>query len=82
MGRVGVTDAEEILEFGAIYKYGATGPTGNPLSYIPRITNEFLGTQHEILPRYRGTAGVRLGLRHGEVDAACWDWESHECHCP
>lgn len=76
MGIAGVTDAAAILEPGTTWKHGATAAVGGSLSDIPRMTNEFVGTEHEIVSGYRGTARVRLGLQGGEVDVACWGWES------
>ena len=76
MGRAGATDASEILAPGTTYKHGSTAPTGGPLADIPHTTNAFLGTKHKVVSDYRGTAIVRLALQNGEVDAACWGWES------
>ena len=76
MGFVGVTDADAILEPGTTYKHGSTAAVGGSLADIPRLTNAFVGTDHEIVSGYRGTATVRLALQGGEVDAACWGWES------
>ena len=76
MGFVGTSDANELLAPGTTYKHGATAAVGGSLSDIPRLTNAFVGTDHEIVSGYRGTARVRLGLQGGEVDAACWGWES------
>ncbi len=76
MGVAGVTDASEILAPGTTFKHGATASTGGPLADIPHTTNAFLGTNHEVVSGYRGTATVRLALQGGEVDAACWGWES------
>ncbi len=76
MGFVGVSDADTILEPGSVYKHGSTAATGGSLADIPRLTNAFVSTNHEIVSGYRGTATVRLALQGGEVDAACWGWES------
>ena len=76
MGHAGVTDADEILAPNARYQYGATALTGSTLVDIPRITNEFVDTDHQIISGYSGTASMRQGLQNGEIDAACWDWES------
>ena len=82
MGFAGVTDADEIIAPGArtangeIIQHGSTAAVGGSLADIPRLTNAFAGTDHEIVSGYRGTATVRLALQGGEVDAACWGWES------
>ena len=76
MGIAGVTDAAEILAPGTTHKHGSTSSTGGPLADIPHMTNEFLGTEHEVVSGYRGTATVRLALQGGEVEIACWGWES------
>jgi hypothetical protein len=76
MGVAGVTDASEILAPGTTFKHGSTASTGGPLADIPHTTNAFLGTNHEVVSGYRGTATVRLALQGGEVDSACWGWES------
>ena len=76
MGFAGVTDADEILAPDTTWKHGSTAAVGGSLADIPRLTNAFVGTDHEIVSGYRGTARVRLGLQGMEVDAACWGWES------
>ena len=76
MGFAGVTDADEILAAGTTWKHGSTAAVGGSLSDIPRMTNQFVGTDHEIVSGYRGTARVRLGLQGAEVEVACWGWES------
>ena len=76
MGFAGVTDADEILAAGTTWKHGSTAAVGGSLSDIPRMTNQFVGTDHEIVSGYRGTARVRLGLQGKEVEVACWGWES------
>ena len=76
MGRDGRTEASEILAAGSTLKHGSTATKGGSLADVPRMTNAFLGTEHKIVAGYRGTARVRLALQGGEVDAACWGWES------
>lgn len=76
MGFVGETDANALLAPGTEYKHGSTAAVGGSLADIPRLTNAFVGTDHQIVSGYRGTATVRLALQGGEVDAACWGWES------
>ena len=76
MGRVEVTDAYEILAHGATYKYGATAGYGEPLGDLPRIANAFIGADYEVIADYGSPSRVRRALENGDVDMACWDWDS------
>ena len=52
---------------------GGTRATGNTTD--PFLDRE-LGTKFKSIPGYGGTAKIRLAMESGEVDGACWTWES------
>ena len=48
----------------------ATGATGNS-AIMPKIVNEFLGTNFKVIGGYTEGAGQTLALERGEVDGIC-----------
>lgn len=71
----GVTSLAELLTTTRPLKFGTT--LGGALSYqVPTLLNAFLGTHIELVAGYAGSAELRLALQQGEIDGACWGWES------
>jgi tripartite-type tricarboxylate transporter receptor subunit TctC len=54
---------------------GATGPT-SPSATVPRMLNETIGTQFEIVTGYGGTSEVALAMERGEVEGMMQGVES------
>jgi tripartite-type tricarboxylate transporter receptor subunit TctC len=54
---------------------GATGPT-SPSATVPRMLNETIGTQFEIVTGYGGTSEVTLAMERGEVEGMMQGVES------
>ena len=56
-------------------KFGSLGP-GNSTSAWPHLLKSTLGVPLSVIEGFKGTADVRLAAEAGEVDAACWGWDS------
>lgn len=74
MGFTGLKTFKDILNFDKRIKMGSTraGTTND----VPKILNKILGMKFDVISGYRGTATVRIAMQKGEVDGACWGWES------
>ncbi len=75
MGFTGHKTLNDVLTSKKPIKLGSTR-AGSPYDDLPRILNKTLGTNFEIISGYGGTAFIRLAMQRGEVDGACWTWES------
>jgi len=56
-------------------KIGATAP-GSSTDDPVKLLREALGLPIKMVEGYRGTARIRLAADAGEVDGACWAWQS------
>jgi tripartite-type tricarboxylate transporter receptor subunit TctC len=56
-------------------KFGSLGP-GNSTSAWPHLLKSTLGLPVSVIEGFKGTSDVRLAAEAGEVDAACWGWDS------
>jgi tripartite-type tricarboxylate transporter receptor subunit TctC len=56
-------------------KFGSLGP-GNSTSAWPHLLKTTLGLPVNVIEGFKGTSDVRLAAEAGEVDAACWGWDS------
>ena len=56
-------------------KFGSLGP-GNSTSAWPHLLKSTLGLPVNVIEGFKGTSDVRLAAEAGEVDAACWGWDS------
>ncbi len=54
---------------------GGSGPTSPTVFYL-KLLNSLAGTQFKIIPNYRGTAEVQLGIERGEIEGGSKSWES------
>ncbi len=75
MGRTGLKTLDDIVKSGRELKMGGTrapGITTDPFLFL----NRELGTKFKSITGYGGTARVRLAMDKGEVDGACWTWDS------
>ncbi len=75
MARTGLKTLDDIVKSGRELKMGGTrapGITTDPFLFL----NRELGTKFKSITGYGGTARVRLAMDKGEVDGACWTWDS------
>lgn len=56
-------------------KFGALGP-GNSTSAWPHLLKSTLGVPLSVIEGFKGTSDIRLAAESGEVDGACWGWDS------
>lgn len=56
-------------------KLGSLGP-GNATSAFPHLLRVVLGLPISVIEGFKGTADIRLAAESGEVDGACWGWDS------
>jgi tripartite-type tricarboxylate transporter receptor subunit TctC len=56
-------------------KIGATGP-GSMTDDAPKLAREAIGLPIEMVEGYGGTRKIREAAEDGEVDGACWAWQS------
>jgi hypothetical protein len=56
-------------------KFGSLGP-GNSTSAWPHLLKSVLGLPVNVIEGFKGTSDVRLAAEAGEVDGACWGWDS------
>jgi tripartite-type tricarboxylate transporter receptor subunit TctC len=56
-------------------KFGSLGP-GNSTSAWPHLLKATLGVPLSVIEGFKGTSDVRLAAEAGEVDGACWGWDS------
>ncbi len=56
-------------------KIGATAP-GSTTYDPPKLVRKAIGLPIEFVEGYRGTAKIRLAAEAGEIDGACWAWQS------
>lgn len=74
MGLTGLKSFEDVLKSKKAVRMGATR-AGNT-SQLPEMLNRWAGANFEVIPGYTGTSKIRLAMRSGEVDGACWTWDS------
>ena len=75
MGFTGLKTLEDVMKYGKRLKMGATR-AGSTTDDLPKILNKTLGTNFDVISGYRGTATIRIAMQKGEIDGACWGWES------
>jgi tripartite-type tricarboxylate transporter receptor subunit TctC len=56
-------------------KLGGSGPGATP-DNAARILKAALGLPIQVVSGYKGTSAIRLAVESGEIDGACWSWES------
>jgi len=74
MGFTGLRTLKDVLNSKKPIKMGAV--PGGTMEDLPNILNLTLGTKFDVIPGYKGSGPVRLAMQRGEIDGACWSWES------
>ena len=74
-GFTGLKTLEDVMKSGKRLKMGATR-AGSTTDDFPKILNKTMGTKFDVISGYRGTATIRIAMQKGEIDGACWGWES------
>ena len=71
----GVNNVDQWYAAKSPIKLGGLGP-GNSVSDVPRVLKAALDLPLQIVDGYKGTAEVRMAADAGELQGACWAWES------
>ncbi len=71
----GITSLKQWFASKTPVKIGALGP-GNSTSDVPRLLKATIGLPIHVVEGYKGTSVIRLAVEGGEVDGACWAWQS------
>jgi tripartite-type tricarboxylate transporter receptor subunit TctC len=72
-GRSGIRSIEDAKNREIIF--GASGKNA-PSAQQPRAMGAVLGYKTKVIAGYKGTAGARLAMEKGEIDATCAFWAS------
>ena len=71
----GITSVDQWRAAKTPIKMGGLGP-GNSTSDVVRVVKATLNLPIQLVEGYKGTADVRLAADAGELQGACWAWES------
>lgn len=71
----GVKNLEEWVAAKRPMKIGSLGP-GNATSALPLLLKAVLGLPINVIEGFKGTSDIRLSAESGEIDGACWGWDS------
>ena len=71
----GITSIDQWRAAKTPVKMGGLGP-GNSTSDVVRVVKATLDLPIQLVEGYKGTADVRLAADSGELQGACWAWES------
>ena len=71
----GVTSIDQWRAARTRVKLGGTGPGATP-DNSARILSAALHLPIQLVSGYKGTSAIRLAVESGEIDGACWSWES------
>lgn len=71
----GVKNLEEWAAAKRPMKIGSLGP-GNATSALPLLLKAVLGLPINVIEGFKGTSDIRLSAESGEIDGACWGWDS------
>ncbi|MDP6561241.1 MAG: hypothetical protein QF619_14170, partial [Candidatus Binatia bacterium] len=75
MGFTGLKSWKDLINSKRSLKMGSTR-AGSTTYDLPKILNKTFGTNFNVISGYGGTATIRIAMQKGEVDGACWGWES------
>lgn len=71
----GITNIDQWFAAKTPVKMGGLGP-GNSTSDVVRTVKATLNLPIQLVEGYKGTADIRLAADAGELQGACWAWES------
>ena len=71
----GITNIDQWMAAKTPIKMGGLGP-GNSTSDAVRVVKATLNLPIQLVEGYKGTADIRLAADAGELQGACWAWES------
>ena len=71
----GIKSFDEWMASKKPLRLGSLGP-GNATSAFPELLRAVLGLPIRVIEGFKGTSDIRLAAEAGEVDGACWGWDS------
>jgi tripartite-type tricarboxylate transporter receptor subunit TctC len=71
----GIDSMEKWLAAKNPVKLGGLSP-GNTTDDVPKVLKSTIGLPVRVVSGYKGTSDIRLAVETGELDGACWNWES------
>lgn len=71
----GITSVDKWMAAKEPAKLGGNSPGVTP-DNVARIVRAALGLPIRVITGHKGTAAIRLGVESGELDGACFSWES------
>jgi len=71
----GMTTVEKWMASNRPAKLGGNSPGVTP-DNVARIVKAALGLPIQVITGHKGTAAIRLGVESGELDGACFSWQS------
>jgi tripartite-type tricarboxylate transporter receptor subunit TctC len=74
MGFTGLKTLEDVLNSKKTLNMGSVG--GGTTNDLPKVLNLTLGTKFDVIAGFGGTSTIRLSMQRGEIDGACFSWES------
>ena len=74
MGFTGLKTLKDVINSRKPLKMGSVG--GGTTDDLPKILNLTLGTKFDVIAGFGGTSLIRLSMQKGELDGACFSWES------
>lgn len=75
MGHTGLKTLHDVINTNKRIKIASTR-AGTTTDDLPRLLNMALGTNFDVIPGFTGTSRIRIAMRKGEIDGACFGWES------
>lgn len=73
--RSGIKSVEDWLAAKQPPRLGSLGP-GNATSAVPLLLKALLGLPTRVIEGYKGTSEIRVAAEAGELEGACWGWDS------
>ena len=73
--KTGIKNLDEWSASKRPVKIGSLGP-GNATSALPQLLRAVLGLPISVIEGFKGTSDMRLAAEAGEIDGACWGWDS------
>ena len=71
----GIKTLDDWLAAKVPMRFGSLGP-GNATSGVPEVLKAILGLPIKVVEGYKGTSDIRIAAEAGELEGACWGWDS------
>lgn len=75
MGFTGLKTLDDVLASKKTLKIGSTG-AGSTTDDLPKLMKGLMGANFDVVSGFKGTSAIRVSMQRGELDGACWTWDS------